>query len=670
MPERVWGFKSPLAQVCSSGRRQAAVLFAVLVLAALLCHGLLLGAPPIFDDEVFVFGNAKVTGPWPGLGAFFGRTFAAGEYEPLMTLLHWGVHRLFGAAVFPYRATSLLLHWSVVFLFWRLARRFLDDLTALAAAALFSVFPAHVEVLALTSFKKHLGVAFFGLGLMNVQQTDRLPWVPRALAGAVLLGLGLLCKESAVVFVPLAAAAAAARRGPRGLREDWIFLGALLGVCAAYVLLRLAVLQRTFAPMMGGTWLTHVLTSGKILLWHLGQMVLPASLALEHSLGVVRGAGEASLVLLGVLCWGALGFFLWRKDRIAAFGWTWVSLALLPFLNIIPFMNFTLVANRYDYMAAAGFLFLVGRLARGGLRAGLPGGGRRVLFAALAPFALYAVLGMRFAVLFSSPFDLWSDSARSAPEHPRVHAALGGLYASWHDLPAAERELRHAIALSPGLPESYVPLAWLLAKTGRGAEALEMARRRLALRPDALAWATLGQILSREGRFAEALPVLEKFQAMEPAPYAELALAQCLLALGEPDRAEKALRAARADPELEAKVLRGLGDVELIRGRRLRSLAFWQASLRSDPLQFDLIEQLARADRADGRAERARRRYDEYIGRLELFSKDISAGTADQRRAMTLYVQERIAEARRARDGRKPVSAARRQFRPGGGGTP
>ncbi|MEK7382833.1 MAG: tetratricopeptide repeat protein, partial [Elusimicrobiota bacterium] len=544
----------------------AAVLFAVLVLAALLCHGLLLWAPPIFDDEAFVFANTKVTGPWPGLGAFFGGTFGNGEYEPLMTLLHWGLHHLFGAAVFPYRATSLLFHWAVVFLFWRLARRFLDEAMALAVAALFAVFPAHIEVIALTSFKKHIAVACFGLGLMNVQQEERLSRLQRAVPGAVLLGLGLLCKESAVIFAPLAAAAAAARGGFRGLREERVFLGSLLGVCAAYALLRLAILPRTLMPLMGGGWLTHGLTCGKILLWHLGQLVLPASLALEHSLGVVRGTAEAALVVLGVLSWGALGIFLWRKDRIAAFGWMWVSLALLPFLNIIPFLNFSLVANRYDYMAGAGFLLLVGRLSQGALRARLPGGGRRVLLAAVLPFGFYALLGMRYAVLFSSPFDLWSDSARSAPEHPRVHAALGGLYASWHDLVAAERELRRSIALSPALPEPYVPLAWLLAETGRGPEALRLARWRLTLRPDALAWGSLGQILAREGRFAEALPFLEKFKEMRPGPYAELALAQCLLALGEPDRAEKALRAVRDDPQLEAKALRGLGDVELVRG--------------------------------------------------------------------------------------------------------
>ena len=630
----------------------AAWLLLILLASAALCHGFLLWAPFIYDDSAFVLADPRITGPWPGWGAFFGGSFAGpGEYGPLVPLAHWLLYRVCGAAVWPYRATSLLLHWANVVLVWRLLRRWLgDERTALAAAALFAVFPAHVEVLALTSFKKHLAAALFGLGALLLQHAKRPGVRARAALGAILLALSLLCKESGLVFVPLAFAAAAALKGRRGLSEERVFLGALAAVAAVYAAARLAFLPRQPAALVGGAWTPHLLTCAKILLWHLGQLAFPFDLAIEHGLAPVRSAGEGLAVALGALGWLAAGVWLARRDRVAAFGWAWVSLALAPFLNLIPFLNFSLVAGRYEYLAAAGFVLLAARLAASFLRPAAAGGARRVLLAAALPFALYAGASARFAARFDSPFELWSDALVRSPDHPRVLAALGVLKASWHDDAGAEADLRRALTLAPGMPEACVSLSWLLAESGRAEESLALAHRRLALRADSTGYANLGLLLTRAGRYEEALLPLQEAARLAPGPDAALALGMCLSGLRRWDEADANLRAALLDPGLRAKALRALGQVALARGLRAEAEDDWRGSLEADPLQPDTVDALARALAADDRRGEALALYDRLIQRLQRAAAELITETPEQRTALEAYLSGRIAQATRARD--------------------
>jgi len=628
---------------------QAGWLALILLGATVLCHGFLLWAPFIYDDSMFVVTDPRITGPWPGWAAYFASTFGGpGEYGPLVPLGHWLLYRVWGATVWPYRLTSLLMHWAVVVLVWRMLRRWLEnDALSLAGAALFAVFPAHVELLALTSFKKHIFVALFGLAALDVQHEKRLRVPARAALGAVLLALSLLGKESGLVFVPLAFAAALARRS---LKKERAFLGALAAVALVYTAARLAFMPRKAAALVGGGWIPHLFTCGKILLWHLASLVLPFDLAIEHTLLPVRSPLEAALVASGVLAWLAAGVWLARRDRVAAFGWAWVSIALGPFLNILPFLNYSLVAGRYEYLAVAGFLLLVGRLATPLLRPAAAGGARRVLFAAAVPFVLYAGASARFAILFDSPYELWMNALANSPEHPRVFSALGELKMSWHDDAGAEADLRRALALAPNLPEANVNMSWLLAESGRFDESLGYARHRLALRQDSTGWANLGLLLTRAGRFEEALPPLQEAARLAPGPDAALALGQCLAGLKRYDEADADLRAAAVDPELRAKALRALGEVALARGRREEAESDWRASLDADPLQPETVDALARALARDGRRGEGLALYDALIARLGRAAAELSTETPEQKTALSAYLAGRIAQSTRARD--------------------
>jgi len=646
------------ARARSAGGARSSAAAAALVLAvaaaAVLAHGFLLRAPFIYDDAGYVFGDPLITGRWPGLRPFFTTSFAGpGEYGPLVPLFHWLLFRAFGAAAAPYRLSSLLLHWLNAWLVWRLFRRWLsNDRLALAGALLFLVFPAHVEILALTSFKKHLAAALFGLALLNVQHEARLSAARRAALGAALLALSLLCKESGLVFVGLAAAAAAARGGRRGLREERGFLGALAAVAAAYACARVVLVPRRAAPLVGGSWPAHLLTSAKILLWHLGQLAFPADLGIEHGLSPVRGLGvEGALAALGVLAWLAAGAALARRDKAAAFGWAWVTLALAPFLNLIPFLNFSLVANRYEYLASAGFLLLVGRLVAPLLRPAAPGGARRVLLAAAVPFALYAAESARFAALFDSPYELWSDAVRRAPDNPRAHAGLGDVCVALGRYAQGASELARAIELGPSYLVSYQQLSLADYRLGRLDDAIAASRARLALRDDADGEENLGLLLSEAGRDAEALPRLQSAAALAPGSVpAELSLARCLLKLRRLDEADELFEDAARAPASAAEALSGRGDVRAARRDARGAAGFYEQALSLNPDLIATSAALARADRALGRGAAAARARADALARLEPMLA-ILRGRAEGARDPALAAAERL---RRELSGARP----------------
>ena len=126
------------------------------------------------------------------------------------------------------------------------------------------------------------------------------------------------------------------------------------------------------------------------------------------------------------------------------------------------------------------------------------------------------------------------------------HIELGTVYFTYdYDWPAAEREFRRGVELSPNYARAHELLGWYLVEVGRTDEGLDHARRAVALDPlsvesaGSLGWqlyfarrydeaaaetrkvfelqpecgfcySTLGQIYAQQGRFAEAIAAQQK----------------------------------------------------------------------------------------------------------------------------------------------------------------
>lgn len=626
---------------------------AILGAAIFVFYGVLLWAPLISDDQVYILRFPSVAGPWTGLRSFLDAGPNSEQFEPLVHLLHRCLYMLAGARPFVYRFTSLLIHWANAGLVLALFSGFVKDRRlAFLAALLFAVFPAHVEVLAGSTCKKHLLAAFFTLSALWLTGRRSLPSAARVAGAWALFALGLACKETAVVLPALVAARLISeRRAPSRPRagETAALFGGWTAILAGYVLLRASLPARGFSSWVGGSFLTNILTSAKILAWDLGHLLAPWPLSLEHALAPASWPPDAATLLSILVAAAAIGAAaaLLRRGGRAGLAAAWILLALAPFLNLLPYLNYSLVMDRYLYLASAG-LFL---LAAVGLeKAQASPAGRRlrpwIAPALLGLAALYAAAGTSYAALFSNPLELWENAVRRAPDNPRAREAYG-FYLDRHGRSdEAAIELRRAIALDPGFDTPYGDLARLESRRGRAAEAAAVAEELARAVPAAANWATLGVYRLKAGQVAPAVEALRRAAGEAPDdPAIRLDLGYAELAAKRWDDAGASFRAAASALALRASALEGEGEAAIGAGRAADGAALLERAVELDPWNVRAVELLAETDSRLGRRAAALAVLDAALARVE------NAATVDPsvRAALRAEFMARRAAAARGR---------------------
>jgi TolB-like protein/tetratricopeptide (TPR) repeat protein len=138
------------------------------------------------------------------------------------------------------------------------------------------------------------------------------------------------------------------------------------------------------------------------------------------------------------------------------------------------------------------------------------------------------------------------DAARSAlrldPDLGYARSMLGLVRMVAHyDWEVAEREMRQALELGPGVPESLGALGLLLSAQGRHEEAIDVTRRALELDPLASVLSSdLATKYLRAGRFEDAIEQARRLLALEPEfPMAHSTLGWAYL---KTDRTEEGIR--------------------------------------------------------------------------------------------------------------------------------
>jgi hypothetical protein len=449
--------------------KASAVFVALLALAAhasSLFHGF------VYDDHRFVRVNPAIRSLANAPSFFTDASTASAAagiepdiYRPIRTLDFALDHAMFGLHAFGWHLASVLLHVANSVLVWLLLVRVLVPprfaaggrlqaassgpetaplVAATAGAALFAVHPVGVESVAWVSSRGDLLATLLLLLALEVVVRRG---VGRTVAGAALVLLACLAKESAVVaclLLPLRD-----RALPEGVRPParttWARAAVFAAVAGLYMGLRWMVLRslaQTDFPdgsraAAGRGMLSGVVWYARVLLW-------PAGFPFDRNVftdpvpvswldpEVVLGAGVLATMLLG----GALAWF--RGRGATAMALLWPIAALLPVSNVIvPLKAFT--AERFLYPALPGVacgaavlgLFLARRLPRPS---------RQVLVAVAA--ALCVALGVvttARAAPWKDDASLWTAVREEDPLNPRAYEGLGFEYLSQGKLDPAER---------------------------------------------------------------------------------------------------------------------------------------------------------------------------------------------------------------------------------------
>ncbi|MFM7412268.1 MAG: hypothetical protein ACKO6E_03545 [Planctomycetota bacterium] len=433
---------------------------------------------------------------------------------------------VWGTNPFGYHLTSVLLHAVNVVLVWLVLRVVLASggreapspqaLVPLIGAALFAFHPVVVEAVCEPTFREDLLAALFTLGavVLASRHDPRVGVDVRravACAGCCLLAVG--SKESGVAapFVLAAFWLVFRRREPR---DFWLAaVGAGLAVVTAFLAARF-LLEPTPSRIFeirpeypGGSFVEAMKVEPRILAFYAQLIVFPANLCADYGGYSVRHLPLWLAGVILVILAGAGAVAAWR-DRRVAFGLALTVLPLVPVSNLVPI--YRAAADRYLYLPLAGIACVVACLLDAPwLHAREP---RRRLATLVAIAAVVGLLAgcLERQQVWRSQLALWTDT----------------------------------YARNPGSFNGASGLAGALRETGRHAEAIEMARRAIALseggRGDA--WMGLALAFEAAGRPTEADTAADKAVDLDPR-------------LADPDARVAALAMERGEADLAKTIL-------------------------------------------------------------------------------------------------------------------
>ncbi|MFH1724168.1 MAG: hypothetical protein ABII00_06040 [Elusimicrobiota bacterium] len=667
--------------------KEPAIVLLILAAAIAVVYAVVLGAPVVYDDDVLVRGNPAFLLPpaefWSRLWSLDYFAFTQERsYQPLVTLLHYPLFRL----PWAYRSLGLALHAANGLLVYAIGRRLaFGSGQALAAALLFALFPASTEALNISSFKGHpLALAFSLSTLLAWMRTGERPSAPAPLAPArgaqklkasaplllahLSLVFALLSKETGLIAPALVVVHALCYLRGRPRAALWRASG-LLALSALYLWFRFGLLPPPPSLAPGERAVATLWLPWESFGWYLKTLIAPLPLCLEHSLdhgpSATARAGAAFRMLLPALY--ALLLWRWRRRSDRLFLLLWILAATLPFLHLIPFSNYSPVADRYLYAASAGLSLLAVR----GLW------DTRMRAALLAVALAWGALSIARNALYRDTRALYEQTAACAPGNPRAHALLAGWhYSAGRDYPAALEGFRRAFALAPellshfrdpGLVHAQRPsyiLGLIHHRMGDEDRAAELLERALGAESRPLARAALheklGDVHGARGDLSRALAEYRAARAILPhwgLPYLKEGLA---LQTSQPARALALMERSRAltpdhdEPHrrLQARIDRLLGDAYLAQGMPERAVRAWESAEAKVPGRLDLLLHLADTYRSIGDRSASASAYrralaaaDRTLARLRRLP-EAGAGTAESERLISsVRRQARKAEA-------------------------
>lgn len=602
----------------------------------------------VWDDVILTKG--PVIRQWSGLwNIWLSPSDIENErhYWPMVFTSFWLEHKLWGLAPFGYHLVNVLLHAAISLLVWRLLAR-LAVPGAWFAGALFAVHPLHVESVAWVIERKDLLSSLFYLAavLTWIRFVETPRWGYYALALALFIA-GLLSK-SMVVTLPAALLVWHWWKRERVTSTDLVRLAPFFVVGLCITLADYSYYTSRESVSLGYTVVERVLIASRALWFYVGKLLWPSDLAVIYPLWEIRATDPVGW--LYVLAAAALPGFLWfgreRVGRGPLAAALFFAVTLSPVLGFVDFryMQYSLVADRFQYLAGIAVLAVLSAAAAHGLgklpetaRKGAPYLAAVVLVSLGALTWRHAGIYRNEVTFFSHIVSLNPDgrnahtnlasalinadrpeealsAARLAvekrPESAVAYNNLGLALLRLQRFDEAEETLRRALELDPSNRSAGVNLAVLLRQQKRYEAAVETYRKVIERhRKYVKAHAGLGNALFRLGRYEEARSHLSK--ALSLAPPASLVaslhgtLGRTLLRLGRIEAAEEQLLySLKMDPELSATLL-GLAALRAEQKRFKEADEYFERARKLNPQDPVTLQNTAESLRKRGRNDEA-----------------------------------------------------------------
>lgn len=488
---------------------------------------LLLGLPVLqndfvnWDDNLYVYENLALM-----YGSFGDAVFSPiqGNYHPFTQLSLWLDFQLGGLNPKVFHLSSLLWHCLVVWLAGRLALRASGNHTLAFFVALgFGIHPLHVESFAWVSSRKDLlySAASFGTLLFWLDFQVRKSY---GLLSVCLLffAIALLSKPMAVILPLLMGLMVIFPSGKwldsQSIPIDWrrLFIPLLL-LIPSFVLMYF-----TYKAQYGvgavrevnglGIWENiQIAAHGFWFYWIKG--LVPFSLSAFYPYPPVGAGLPVKFILAFLMCFILLLVWIrWNKAlRLYLPGVLWVLVGLLPVLQLIP-VGSAIVAERYFYLAAWGFLMVVGIVLQQFIRSD-----KTRLGISIAILLVWAVITYQRIPVWKNGGTLFRDVLTQFPENPTAANNLG----NWLEKNGQRAEscqwYDQAVARKPDFPQALFNLALCRQEQGLLGEAKKLNLQAVRYKPDfADPWNNLATLYGSTGLLDSARFALDQAIRIRP----------------------------------------------------------------------------------------------------------------------------------------------------------
>jgi hypothetical protein len=397
---------------------------------------------------------------------------------------------------------------------------------AFTASVLLAVHPLMTQAVGYVAARADLLSGTFVLAVLLCYRTHVISGRRRWLVAALLLWLLAIGAKETVTMVP-----------PLVALYDWLVLSQhregfrrrllrlhlpVIALMVLIAVLRLTLLLRLEYGPRGAVYWSHLLVEADVLRQYLALLVLPIGQSVFHPVAAITTVTEVRGVfaLLWIVALVIVALRVGKRDRLAALGFAWFGLMLIPPAVLVLFDLAEPMAEHRVYVSslgafvfagsAGGWLWSLARRVHPVWRVALCG-----MLAAIA--ALLGSLTVQRNAVWSDPIRLWTEAAESAPDIWVTHLMLGQELQLQGRCDDAVRSYERAIALRPQEPFAYLKAGVCLASLGRVQEATRMFERAHALQPRATRpLIGLGMMSTLAGRHDEALQYFRQAVDLDP----------------------------------------------------------------------------------------------------------------------------------------------------------
>ncbi|HTX20151.1 MAG TPA: tetratricopeptide repeat protein [Bacteroidota bacterium] len=382
-----------------------------------------------WDDDIHVTNNPDVQHLSGSSVVEIFKPTARYMYHPLTILsfaIDWSVG---GGDSAQFHATNILLHiLNIVLLALLLQRLGIRSLTILFCVAIFAIHPLQVESVAWISGRKELLYSFFFFSSIILFVLWRERRLPALYAGSLILFLLSLLSKPTAVDLPFVLLLLIwwkdGRIGRRVLKEISPFATA----STVFTLFTVATeVKHAVSPVVQYSLLDRGLFVIYQILFYPIKLLLPGSLSACYGYPSLSTGSLPALFYLSPLAVAAIVFIVlrWKEARgIVGGGLLFYLLTLAPILQIIPFNNASLVADRYAYIPIIGLAFSIaegGELLLEKLQFSLKTAGR----GAAATFTLLVLI---YAAVSFARVPVWRNSITLFDDVLAKNDFLGNAY--------------------------------------------------------------------------------------------------------------------------------------------------------------------------------------------------------------------------------------------------